>query len=99
MISPIKIWREHKKLSDCVGKKGIIISWTFIHTAPEGFEYQLPYPIVLVRYKDGEKILTQMVDYNKNHLKSGQKVIAVLRKLCKTLPDEVIRYGIKVRPV
>lgn len=99
MTSPIKIWREHKKLSGIVGMYGKIISWTIIRVAPDGFEDQTPYPVVLVKLNDGRNFLAQMVDCNQKQLKLGQKVVAVVRRLSKPLPDEVIHYGIKMKPV
>ncbi len=99
MTSPVKIWRNQKNIARLIGQKGKIVSWTIIRIPPEGFSYQAPYPVALVRLEDGEKVLSQMVDYRENNLKIGQKVITVLRRTRESKEDEVIPYGIKVKPV
>ena len=99
MTSPVKIWRNQKKLVVKTGKVGNIISWTVIRVPPEGFGYQAPYPVALVKLESGERVLLQMVDYRESDLKTGQKVVTVLRRTREPKEDEVIPYGIKVKPV
>ncbi|MBI3109474.1 hypothetical protein HYZ06_00335 [Candidatus Daviesbacteria bacterium] len=98
MNSPVQIWRQHKKLHKYLNKVGKLIVWTKIFVAPLGFEHQVPYLVGIVDFGK-EKMPLQIVDCNEEELKSNQKVITVIRKIGKVKPDEVIEYGIKVKPV
>jgi uncharacterized OB-fold protein len=81
-----------------VGKTGVIRSWTVIRVPPADFGYQAPYAVVLVALKNGDSIAAQMVDYSERHLAIGQKVITVVRRTIQTQTDDVVPYGIKVKP-
>lgn len=99
MTSPVKIWRNQKKLSILIGKKGKVVSWTYIRIPPAGFESQAPYPVALIKLENGKMIIAQMVDYREKDLKFGQKVIAIIRRTMQTESGDVIPYGVKVRPL
>lgn len=105
MNSPINIWREHKKLRNYLGRTGKILVWTKIVVPPAGFEHQAPYIVGIVRFDPstgsgrGEKLPAQVVDCEEQDLKPNQKVKVVIRKIGKVKPDEVIEYGVKVKPV
>lgn len=99
MTSPVKIWRNQKKLSILIGKKGKVVSWTYIRIPPAGFENQAPYPVALIKLENGKTIIAQMVDYREKDLKFGQKVIAIIRRTMQTESGDVIPYGVKVRPL
>ena len=99
MTSPVKIWRNQKKITSLIGRDGRIISWTFVRIPPAGFEDQAPYPVALVRLKDGKVITVQVVDYTTKDLKFGQKVVTLVRRTIKAESNDIIPYGIKVRPV
>lgn len=97
MISPVKIWRRQKELRHILGKRGKILTWSFINVAPAAFKMLAPYPVVIVELDDGSKVTAQLVDYHKKDLKIGQKVIAVLRKVREVNSEDVIAYGIKFK--
>ncbi len=99
MQSPVKIWRNQKKIQSLIGKTGEIISWTIIRVPPEGFSDQAPYPVAVIALKSGEKITAQVVDYNEKHLAFGQKVITVIRRVTQPNTEGIIPYGIKVKPL
>lgn len=99
MSSPVKIWRNQKKIAASIGKTGTLVSWTVIWVPPGDFMDQAPYPVVLVALDDGERIAAQLVDYSEEQLKFGQKVITVVRKTIQSGTDDVIPYGIKVKPL
>lgn len=99
MISPVKIWRNQKHFTKLVGKTGTIISWTMIRVPPEGFSEQAPYPLALVAFRDGTRIMVQIVDYDQEHLHANQRVITVIRRTIEEAADGVIPYGIKAKPL
>lgn len=98
MNSPVKIWRNQKKVSRDLGEIGKILTFTFIRVPPAGFEAQAPYPVVLVQLKD-QSLIGQLVDFDETQLKVGQRVKAVLRRVRDPDPEGVIPYGIKFTPV
>lgn len=99
MISPIKIWRNQKIYAQQIGKTGTIVSWTVVSVPPEGFVNQSPYPLVLIKLKDGTKTTAELVDWEEKHLRINQSVIAVIRRTNDVAKDEVIAYGIKFKPL
>lgn len=99
MTNPAKYWRHQPSLSRGIGQTGEIISCTLIRVAPAGFTDQAPYPVALVKLSDGSVITAQVVDYHSRQLHSGQPVVCVIRRLFQPGPDEVISYGIKVKPI
>lgn len=82
-----------------IGKSGVIVSWTIVRVPPADFGYQAPYPVVLVLLDDGDPITAQMVDYAKDQVKIGQRVMTVVRRTIQSQTDDVIPYGIKVKPI
>ena len=99
MISPVKIWRRQKEIRKLIGKTGRIIAWTKIFTPGSDFKKYAPYPVVLVRLENNEKIYGQLVDYEKEDLKTGRRVCSVLRKVRSASEDGVIAYGVKFKPL
>ena len=98
MLSPVKIWRNQKKTASLIGKTGKIVSWTVIRVPPADFTDQAPYPVVLVELTEGKRIIAQLVDYDSENLKQGQKVKTVIRRVIKPNSEGIIPYGIKVKP-
>ena len=99
MQSPVKIWRNQKKITNLLGKTGKIISWTIIRTPPAAFMDQAPYGVVLVDLDGGGRLAAQLVDWKPKHLKAGQRVATVVRRITSPNADGVIPYGIKVKPL
>lgn len=100
MISPVKVWRNQKYITENLGKQGKIVSFTIIRVGPKGFENQIPYPIVIVEMADGERLVGQLVDWQASDLKIGKKVEAVVRRIHQSGdPEGVIPYGIKFRVI
>ena len=73
--------------------KGEIVSFTKIHTAPDGFEDQTPYTIAIVKLEEGPTITAQIV--NKNGVMIGKKVKPVFRRLFSSGESGIIHYGFK----
>jgi uncharacterized OB-fold protein len=99
MNSPVQVWRTAKELHKYLGKKGEIVVWTRIFVAPTGYEPELPYVVAIVEFEDGSRKSLQVVDYAEDQLKPGQKVIATVRRIGKATPEEIITYGVKVKPL
>lgn len=99
MISPVKIWRRQKEIRKVLGKKGKVLVWTKIYTAGADFKKYAPYPVVLVELDNKEKVYGQLVDYEKEDLKIGKKVVSVLRKVREPSKEGVVAYGVKFKPL
>lgn len=99
MINPVKLWRNQQKVAGLVGKTGRIISWIIVRVPTADFTDQAPYPVVLVELDRGGRITAQLVDWDTKHLKTGQRVLAVVRRITKPSVEGVIPYGIKVKPL
>lgn len=99
MLSPVKLWRNQKKVGEMLGKTGKILSWTVVRVPPADFSDQAPYPVVLVELDDGGRITAQLVDWEDKNLKIGQKVATIVRRMVKPNTEGVIPYGIKVKPL
>ncbi len=98
MSTPASIWRQHKTLSPYLNKVGRLIVWTKIFVAPSGFEHQTPYLVGIVQFED-QRLPLQIVDCNEEDLKINQKVKVVIRKIGKAKSEDVIEYGLKVKPI
>lgn len=98
MQSPVKIWRNQKKISSLRGEIGVIVSWTIIRVPPSGFSSQAPYPVAHIKLNN-TNIVCQLVDWNEKHLRIGQKVILVIRRVIESPGDGVIPYGVKAKPI
>ncbi len=97
-VSPVKIWRNQKKITSLIGKRGVVESFTIIYVPPSGFESQAPYPVALAAF-GSEKITAQVVDCKKEDLKIGTKVEVVLRRVKNADREGVIPYGVKFKPI
>ena len=102
--SPVKIWRNQPKVRSFLGRVGTVESFTVIRIPPAGYEDQAPYPVVLVSFLPAqaggnEKMVGQLVDYDKSHIRVGQKVQAVLRKIKNPGTEGIIPYGVKFKPI
>ena len=99
MNNPVSTWRKTKELHKELGKVGRIIVWTKIFVAPAGFGQQVPYVVAIVAFGKNEKQTLQLVDYDEEQLQVGQRVITVIRRIGKVGSEEIISYGVKVKPI
>ena len=79
--------------------EGKVVTYTIIHTAPEHFEGQAPYPIVIIALDEGPKITAQLVDCEIDDVKIGMKVKLTFRKIQEDGYIGAIHYGYKFKPV
>lgn len=98
MKSPVKLWRNQKKVRDLVGLVGTVVSWTTIRVPPAGFSDQAPYVVALVAL-GRRRIMAQLVDVDLSSVSVGLRVITVVRRVTKPSQDGIIPYGIKVKPL
>ena len=99
MNNPVIAWRKNKALHKDIGRVGKIVVWTKIFVAPAGFQQQVPYVVAIVSFGNDERKTLQVVDYDEGQLKVGQKVICVVRRIGFPQKEDIISYGIKVKPV
>jgi len=79
--------------------RGEIYSHTLIHAAPEGFEFQKPYFVGVIKLEEGPLVTAQIVDCKPDEVEIGKKVEMVFRKLCACGSEGTIRYGYKFKLV
>ena len=97
--SPVKLWRRQKSTASLIGQHGKILHWTIIRVPAKSFANQAPYPVVIVKLTSGEKMIGQLVDWQKDDLYSGREVVAVLRKHHVEDKESIIPYIIKFKPI
>ena len=98
MSNTVATWRQTKALHKELGKVGKIVVWTKIFVAPQGFSQQVPYVVAIVSFGK-EKRTLQVVDYTEEQLQIGQKVVTVIRRIGFAGSEEIITYGMKVKPL
>lgn len=98
MNSPVTIWRDHKKLHKYLNKTGKLVVWTKVVVPPAGFEHEAPYLVGIIDFGN-ERLPLQIVDCEEKDLKVNQKVMTVIRKIGKAKSEDVIEYGVKVKPI
>ena len=79
--------------------RGEIYSYTIIHAAPEGFEFQKPYVMAIIKLEEGPLITSQVVDCKLEEIEIGRKVEKVFRKIIAGVRGGTIRYGYKFKLV
>ena len=75
------------------------MTWTIIYTPGTEFKRFAPYPVAMVELENGEKITAPIVDYKREDLQTGKKVQLILRKVRESGAEDVLVYGIKVKPI
>ena len=98
-VTPVKIWRRQKNVASLIGAKGEILLWTIIRVPEKSFVNEAPYPVVIVKLANNKKMIGQLVDWDREDLEAGRKVIAVLRKITPENSESVIPYVIKFKPI
>ncbi len=76
---------------------GKIFSFTEVHSAPIGFEFETPYFMALIELANGVKILSQIVDSDEEKIKIGAPVKAVFRRITSGGSEDAIAYGAKFK--
>jgi hypothetical protein len=91
--------RKGKLVKAEMPKEGVIYSFTEVFVGPAGFEKETPYFLAVIELNNKTKtrILTQVVDSEKNSIKIGAKVKKVFRKISDIDPEGPIAYGYKFK--
>ncbi|NOZ77425.1 MAG: Zn-ribbon domain-containing OB-fold protein [Euryarchaeota archaeon] len=74
--------------------EGEVVTYTVIHTGPEGFDKQTPYIMAIVELDDGPRLTAQIVDCRPEDVEIG-----VFRKIQEDGQAGLIHYGFKFVPV
>ncbi len=81
-------------------EKAKLITWTIIHTVPNGFEEMKPRIIGIVETLESKaRILAPITDILPEELKEGMILEPVLRRINEDGEAGIIHYGIAYRPV
>ncbi len=99
MKSPVKIWRNQKKLVQYIGKQGVVVSYTVIRVPPADFSSVAPYAVAIVDLDDGSRVTAQVADYDLETDITDKRVHVVIRRVAAPNTDGVIPYGMKVRVI
>jgi uncharacterized OB-fold protein len=79
-------------------RSGKIVTYSLIHSAPDGFETNVPYPVALIELDDGTKITSQLTDCDGSEITVGMPVEMAVRRIREESPSGIIVYGYKFRP-
>ncbi len=91
--------RKGKLVARKMPKAGKIVSFTEVFTGPAGFEHETPYFIAIVELENKARLLTQIVDSEKEKVKIDARVEKVFRKISDIDPEGPIAYGYKFKVV
>jgi uncharacterized OB-fold protein len=75
---------------------GEIYSYTVVQDAPEGYEWQAPYALAMVKLDEGPIVTAQLTDFD-SAPQIGERVEMVTRKLTTEGSTGMIVYGYKFR--
>ncbi len=78
-------------------REGKIFSYTEVFVGPAGFEFETPYFLAIIELSNGAKVLSQIVDSEKESVKIGAKVKVVFRKIQDHDDEGAIAYGYKFK--
>jgi len=78
---------------------GKIISFTEVFVGPFGFDKETPYFLAIIELDNKAKILSQIVDSEKEKIKIGAKVKKIFRKISDIDPEGAIAYGYKFKVI
>jgi hypothetical protein len=79
--------------------EGEVVTYTVIHTGPEGFDKQTPYVMAVIRLDDGPQLTAQIVDCKPEEVEIGTRVKSVFRKIQEDGEAGLIHYGFKFIPI
>jgi len=90
--------RASRLVDEKLEPKGEVVTYTVIHTGPEGFEKQTPYIMAIVKLSSGPMLTTEIVDCEPEEMSIGMPVKGVFRRIGDAAGDGPIYYGFKFAP-
>lgn len=94
-----KCRRKGKLVAQKMPHEGKIYSFTLVHAAPAGFEYETPYFMAIIELSNGVRVLSQLVDSPAEKVKLGANAVMVFRKVFTDDDEAAIAYGYKFKLV
>lgn len=79
-------------------RRGEIVTFTVIRTAPAAFDHQTPYVVAIIETPEGTRFTTQLVGTEPDEVEIGMPVEATFRKIAEDGSDGAIHYGVKFKP-
>ncbi len=89
--------RKGKIVDIKMPEKGKIYSFSEVHSAPPGFENELPYFVAIVELQNGIKLFSMLADSPRNKIRIGAPVKMVFRKITENDGKGIIAYGYKFK--
>jgi len=94
------VCRRHGRLvPEYMPREGAIISFSEVHSAPTGFQFETPYHLCIIELSNKVRITTQVVDSPAEKVKIGAKAKMVFRKIYDEDAEAAIAYGFKFKVV
>lgn len=93
-IPASRVWRYNERRKKYLGEMGKIVSYSIVRIAPTGLMERTPYIVAVIEI-GSEFVVGQVVDYDLDSIKTGMKVVGVLRRLFNVSSDGVLLYGVK----
>lgn len=79
-------------------RRGVVETYTVIHSVMEGFRQYAPLILAMVRLEDGTRVLAPLTDVDPSEVSTGMCVEATVRRVAEDGEKGLIAYGIKFRP-
>ena len=78
---------------------GKVLTYSFIHSVPEGFEFNVPYPVALIELEDGTKLSAQLTDCDSSDITIGMPVEMSFRRKYHDMARGIHGYYWNATPV
>lgn len=78
--------------------KGTVKTFSWVYTAPKGFDSRIPYCLAIVELEEGPRLTTQLAGVKIEEVEIGMPVEFSFRKISAEGEEGVITYGFKFRP-
>ncbi|MCA9368839.1 hypothetical protein KC721_00940 [Candidatus Woesebacteria bacterium] len=95
-MKPAEYWRKRSNWSKYLLRTGKVIASSHIFVAPAAQSEYSPYSFVVVDV-NGERV--ECMGVPNQHLKAGDEVRFVLRRVAASTTSEPIPYGLKVEKI
>ncbi len=97
--SPVKLWRRRKQAIGYVGMVGKILLVTTIYVSGKAYGNQAPYPVAIVQLENKERVMCQVVDWERKDLIKNKKVMIIVRRAQVGEEEDIISYHLKCKPI